>query len=774
MNNLDRYSFFYRLVLLLTFCLLPGGVEAAEAPADTTSAAQDMRKIPEARSDSLLSLLKKQEGAVSYWGELVQSRLDEKTIFLCGDAGVTYGETTLKADSILYNYDTGMLTAWGSPVLSDAGSRVEGRRMTYRLDEDKGIVEEGSTTYDDWIFEGDVISKIGDREIYGKGSRFTTCDLEHPHYYFACNRFKLTIDDKVIARPIVFYVYDIPLLFVPFYIFPVRKGRQSGFLKPKFGIFNDDRRGRSITDLGYFFALSDYYDLTIAGDIYENARWSIRGEGRYARRYRYKGNIFYSFTEDALSSSRRSLLRFRHDHTLNRETSLFVEGNFSSDRTIYSDVSFDIGEVLQRSLESRATYNRRASWGSYYVTGYNDYSLDRDKTRTQLPVMSISKSSSPVFSDNGEGWYDGLNYSMNSSFESTRLKDEEETTVYQTSSTNLVFTDPLKLRGFLNITPRVSLHGTYYHTGKDDTGFVHQEIWEGSASLFSRFYGIFNRPGIGPMTKWRHTISPKVSYSYRPDFDSSRFTGLSGFSGVGGEVNTLSFNLTDDFDAKYLDGDEEKKISLMSIVQSSSYSFVRARIEGQSGWGDMSTRVESRPSGRFRFSVQSSHSLFDGETFDPFLTSSTVTVSMKGGKRDAGSDTVSAVEVEELSGVGDELNEIVSEKEYSAPREISKLPWTFSLTHSLSRSRAVSGSMQSVYGSVSLNPTRKWRLTYSARYSFEEEKVQNQNLALRRDLHRWELLLSFVKLPANRFRYELRVNLIDLPAMEFKRSVKNY
>ena len=768
-----------RLVSLLAF-FLPLVLQGMEGGGAEPRSGNDEAAHVEASPDTTLSRLKMLEGAVSYWGQVIQSRIAEKAITLAGEAGIAYGETTLRADSIRYDYERETLRAWGSPVLTDSGGEVRGSRMSYRLGEKRGIIEEGSTAYDQWLFKGRVVSKVGERDIYGQDSRFTTCDLPEPHYHFACSQLKLTIDDKVIARPVILYVRDIPVFFVPFYIFPIQKGRKSGLLRPKFGIFTDDRRGRSVTDLGYFFILNDYLDFTVSSDLYESARWSVRGEGRYARRYRYGGNIFYSFTDDALVSRRRSLLRFKHDHTINRDTSLRIEGNFASDRQIFSDISFDIDEVLQRSLESRATYNRRTPWGSYYITGYHDLSLGEERrARTQLPIFSLSKNSSPLLSGEGERWYNGITYGLNTRFESTRIErtgdedEQEETVIYQASRTNLVLTDPLRIRGFLNVTPRLALSSSHYHTREDNTGYLHQETYETSVSLFTRLYGIFDRPVVGPMTRWRHTLSPQLTYLFRPDFDSERFSGLTGFPGAGGEASTIGIQLKNDFDAKYREGEEEKEISLLSVIQSTSYSTVRARQAGQSGWGDLTSRFESNPNDRLDFSVQMAHSLFEGERFDPFLTSLTITARLKGEGRGGEADTVPAVDTEDLGTGESEVSEIVSEEEYVAPRTLSRLPWSFSLTHSLSRSR-INPASQSLYGTVSFNPTVKWWLIYSARYSFDEERVQNQRWTLRRDLHRWELLLSMDSLPGSRFRFEIRVNLIDLPALEFKRAVSDF
>jgi hypothetical protein len=167
------------------------------------------------------------------------------------------------------------------------------------------------------------------------------------------------------------------------------------------------------------------------------------------------------------------------------------------------------------------------------------------------------------------------------------------------------------------------------------------------------------------------------------------------------------------------------------------------------------------------------HSLFEGETFDPFLTSLTASISI-GGRRGERVDSLAPLDDAGLTESGEEVGEILSDRKYASARMLSRTPWSISLTHSLFRSRSLPDARQSVNGSISFHPTTHWRLTYTARYSFDEEKVQNQRVTLRRDLHRWELLLSFNDLPDGRFSYELRVNLIDLPSLELKHSVREF
>jgi lipopolysaccharide assembly outer membrane protein LptD (OstA) len=47
----------------------------------------------------------------------------------------------------------------------------------------------------------------------------------------------------------------------------------------------------SLQNGGYYFALSDHYDLTILGDYYTNGSYGMRFESSYAKRYAYRGNL---------------------------------------------------------------------------------------------------------------------------------------------------------------------------------------------------------------------------------------------------------------------------------------------------------------------------------------------------------------------------------------------------------------------------------------------------------------------------------------------------
>ena len=61
-------------------------------------------------------------------------------------------------------------------------------------------------------------------------------------------------------------------------------------------------RGYYLKDGGYYFAINDYIDLALIGEIYTNLSWAAEAKSNYYRRYKYKGNfdIRYGITKTGI------------------------------------------------------------------------------------------------------------------------------------------------------------------------------------------------------------------------------------------------------------------------------------------------------------------------------------------------------------------------------------------------------------------------------------------------------------------------------------------
>ena len=120
--------------------------------------------------------------------------------------------------------------------------------------------------------------------IHLKNGKYTTCDAEHPHFYIAITKGISMPGDKIVSGPAYIVLADVPLpLGIPFGFFPNSKTKTSGILIPKYG--EENRRGFYLREGGYYFAMNDYMDLRVTGDIYTNGTWGVRVGSNYKWNY---------------------------------------------------------------------------------------------------------------------------------------------------------------------------------------------------------------------------------------------------------------------------------------------------------------------------------------------------------------------------------------------------------------------------------------------------------------------------------------------------------
>ncbi len=169
---------------------------------------------------------------VTYDGDRIRFDMKHNRIFLSGNAHVEQGTMRLEAERIRFDVDRSLVTAQGSPVLHDGDQQVDGERMIYNVDHGKGTIYNGVTRYDAGICYGEKIHRVSDEILLLEGGKYTSCDDPNPHYYFKVPQMKIFLDDKTVVRPIIFYIADIPLLALPYYLFPLKGGRTSGFILP--------------------------------------------------------------------------------------------------------------------------------------------------------------------------------------------------------------------------------------------------------------------------------------------------------------------------------------------------------------------------------------------------------------------------------------------------------------------------------------------------------------------------------------------------------------
>lgn len=787
--------------MLLVLPLRLWGQEPVEENRQEAAGAEESGPtIPE--PDSLFKAMVDRPGwsHFSYQGGRLEYRPRERRYFLWNEARIQRGALSIAADSIGLDQGLGFLEAWGEPVLRDREEEVFGEQMRYDLRGDKGIIYNGRLSHGPWLMRGNRISKVGSDHLYLWKGHFTTCELPDPHYHFGAKRIKVILDDLLVASPLVLYVRDVPVFALPFWIFPLKRGRRSGILRPSIGLESFIRPAgteRSIRNLGYYWAINDHLDALFAADLFTKTRTVFRFQGRYRWRYQFDGSLTASLVDNRFVGGTDFNLFWRHDQPVGQKGQLRGDIQFASSKDVFRRNSFDVEEILDRSLQSRAFYNRRTDWGSYRAALDVDFFLDRDRTTFRAPELQASLNSRPLFGGRRTGggrlWYENLSYSVSGSFENRVVDEEVEqgdlrasfTRNSQTSRTFLSLRGPQTLFGSLNLTPAMNLQETLFRSDLEfsgDSTLVDRRVTGGTvvdltqvtASLSAnlRLFGLFNTPSVFGLRRWRHTLAPTVAWSYSPETGDPEELQAVGFpGGAGRAVNRLNFGLENTVEAKK--DPEAQPVRLFTFRQSLGLDLEQESEPGRIGLSDLASRLESSPGGRFSLSLNAVHSLVDRGTparivdgvvedpgtadrFDPFLRSLTSALSLRGPRleREApplppvGAPSFGPDQYEEDQGI--------------VPSLVG--PWNFNMTYTLNRTRE-GLDRHFLRGSLAFNPTPRWRLNYHASYDISDGEFRSQTIGLQRDLHHWRANLSIVILPENRFAFNFSLFLLEEPSI---------
>ena len=323
---------------------------------------------------------------VDYEGRRIEFVIPKSQIVLDGDAHLSYRDLELHSRKVEFDSQKNTLVAEGHPQIVEKGEELNGQLMTYDLDHKVGTVYQATTEYERGLYHGKEIRKATDNELDVLGGSYSTCDLDDPHYHFSSHYMKIYLKDKMVAKPLIFYIRNVPILALPFWVFPIKPGRHSGFLFPQVEFGFNTTTGQFVRNGGYYWAPNDYFDVTGAGDYYQGTQttpsgWAARGELNYKLLYEFDGHMEgrYDRSSDVLGSQTENYQFYgTHQQTLSERTRLSALGNFVSSRE-YNNSAFSnlpIGQRLNRFLNSNIQLTHYADWIS--LTAIVDRRQDLD------------------------------------------------------------------------------------------------------------------------------------------------------------------------------------------------------------------------------------------------------------------------------------------------------------------------------------------------------------------------------------------------------------
>ncbi len=749
---------------------------------------------------------------ISYRGQQIEYDVETRLVDVLGNADVTYKEMNLQATRVHFDARSQKMKAEGEPVLQDGKDRVVGETMTYDLAIRRGTVYAGRTNYDRGFFAGQEVRRVSESIFNVRAGTYTTCDLEEPHFHFGSSKMRLVLREKVVAKPVVFYVRNIPLLGLPFYIFPIKTGRHSGFQLPQVEFGSSSAGGKFVRNLGYYWAISDYLDATGWGDYYQSARWVAHGQARYHKLYEFQGQLSGSYQRSLGSDFQQSAwdLQGSHFQTLAPGFTLRGLANTTNSSSYYRDANLGrpASVRVQRNLRSSFSVDRAWPSSSLNIGLLRNQDLDPDpqglRIEQQLPSASFRLSARPLgrLARGREParlpWLAQTLVAFSSSVVSQRnifmnafpadsaAAGRDSVIDARTAARhNVSLTDQRRMLGFLGLSTRMDY--TEAFMTRDQAGNRNQRagVWRGSAGVNTQIFGTFRRP-IGPLRALRHVVTPSVSFAYQPSYPklfyrtvtgvlAPRFAGVSGIGALGAaEQRSLQFSLRNDLHLKW--GDPQQPTVINNFIQmntSGSYDFLADRF-GRKPLSDLSTSLRLAPTPRSDFSFAFLHNPYDRRLLS-FSASTGFTLTGRSGptvdQTNAGEGAAAGGIVG--SGFAGAMGDPLRPDQASAG-----LPWnlTLSLGYNGSRARNLTGGGYKPWGSTArgngflgLNLSRNWRVEYAGQYDVRGRQLVSQNFSFTRDLHCWQAQFTR-SISGDTKEYYFKINVKNLPEVYYEQG----
>lgn len=516
------------------------------------------------------------DGQVDYHAtDSLRFDLRTRKVFLYKEDNITYGSINLTGDYMEIDftkneiYSRGMEDStgkvMGAPVFKESDDEFASVEMKYNFDTKKGLISGVSTEESGGFLHGEKIKKMPDNTAYIQGGRFTTCDLDHPHYAFRFRKSKVIPGDKIITGPAYFEIADVPTpLLVPFGLFPNQSGKQSGIIIPSYG--ESASQGFYFRDGGYYWAVSDYLDLEFLGSIYTRGSWALNTKSSYKKRYKYTGNLNLKYAINIVGSegspdyskSNDFAIQWSHSQDPKSRPKSKFSANVNMRSSSYNqyELSNSFEDKVSSTFQSSVNYS--TSFGESWNFNANLSHSQNTKTKIvtmTLPQISLSGTRFYPFRKKDKAgalkWYDNiyLTYTMDAKNTVSVVDSLMFTPGWDQYFNNgmqhkIPISSTVKVLKYLNWTNSISLTSRWYsqhidrywmeptNIGNDTVGEMAQDTISGfitandfslSSNISTKLYGMYTLGKNSPVKAIRHVITPTVGFSYRPDFSESQY-----------------------------------------------------------------------------------------------------------------------------------------------------------------------------------------------------------------------------------------------------------
>lgn len=497
-----------------------------------------------------------------------------KLAYLFGASNVKYENMDLTSDRIAMNMDSSLVRATGTadttgnvkgqPVFKMGSDEYESDTIAFNFKTKKGFINNVYTAQQDGFLSSEHSKRDSSGVLYLEHGRYTTCDLPHPDFYIALSRAKVRPGKDVVFGPAYLVVADVPLpLAIPYGFFPFTKSYSSGFIMPTYG--DENTRGFYLRDGGYYFAMSDKWDLKLLGEIYTKGSWGLSAASNYRKRYKYSGSFLFSYQDT--KNGDKGMPDFSEQESFKIQWSHRQDSKANPFSTLSASVNFATSSYERNNLTSmynpqsytQSTRTSSVSWSTTFssigmtlsgTTNLNQNMRDSMIDLT-LPDLNISISRFYPFKRKHmvgkERWYEKISLSYTGHLsnsihtkEDKLMKSDIVKDWRNGFQHNIPISANFTLLKYINMNLSMNLTDRMYtnkvlrswdevnQTEVCDTvyGFNNVYNWSMSLGLSTKQYGMWvpNKKIFGDkIVAIRHVFTPTVSFNYAPDFGAEHY-----------------------------------------------------------------------------------------------------------------------------------------------------------------------------------------------------------------------------------------------------------
>ncbi|MDR1459854.1 MAG: hypothetical protein LBI60_06540 [Bacteroidales bacterium] len=498
----------------------------------------------------------------------VDFALDSSTVYLYNNVVLNYEDINLTAYYVKVNFTKNELfstgntdsngTLYDKPVFKQGSYEVKSHELSYNFESKKGLIRNVITQEGESYLHGEIVKKNPDNSSYIRKGKYTTCNLENPHFEVSFGKAKVIPNDKIITGPIFLKVASIPILPFPFGFFPHSEKHRNGIILPKFGQRID--MGPYLEGLGYYFALKEKVDVTILGTIYMRGSFAVRLSSNYVKRYKFNGKVDLEYiftptgerTTETFTTVHDIKVYWQHqqDRKAHPTNSFSANVNFQTHSFSKNTVGKNINDYTQSQATSVISFS--TMFKNKYSFGVNaelSQNIILGNLDMRLPQINFNVSQFYPFRRKqvvGKlRWYENISMQYTLDVQNT-INTYDSVLIgnfkhafdnFRTGMNHYIpVRSTIKLFKYLNWENSVALRETWQIRGVKQSWGEYDSIQRTnvrrdtifrffpahdlslSSGLSTTLYGMYIMKK-GRVYAFRHTITPSVSFTYRPSIN---------------------------------------------------------------------------------------------------------------------------------------------------------------------------------------------------------------------------------------------------------------